>query len=176
MDLEYGNVWISIRGRQLLTEAFWEDSMDLVTSGTLSRGPEGLVVTYAENAASGMGDTQTTLMLNTERLTMMRSGDVTTQMVFEPGRKHVTYYETEFGVLTIGVNTSRLLCDISDKGDPIDIEMEYTLEVDNEMTGANIISIRVSGSADCGDGHTLPPIEAKPPRNWNLGQGSHILH
>lgn len=174
--MELGNVWISIRGRQLLAQENWEDSMDLVTSGTLSRGPDGLEVTYSEDDASGLGRTQTTLLLGAERVTMLRSGDVTTQMVFERGRKHVTYYETEFGVLTIGVNTSRLLCDVGDKGSPIDIEMEYTLEIDNEMTGANVISIRVSGSMDNTDGRSLPPIEAKPPRSRSYGQGNHILH
>ena len=167
--MKRGDVWVSIRGRQMLAEDIWEESMDMVTSGTISPEPEGFTLTYLEDDVStGMGNTTTTLMFGGGRVTVFRSGEVSTQMVFEKDRKHVSYYETEMGTMTVGVSTSRLRCDLGGAQGPIDLEMEYTLEIDNEVAGENSISIRVSRDAGT-------PINASPPRNPR-GFSGQILH
>lgn len=169
--MERGNVWVSIRGRQLLAEAFWEETSDVVTSGTLSHGPEGYTLTYAEDGRSGLGRTQTTLLFGGERVMMMHTGEVNTHMIFEKDRKHVSYYDTGMGALTVGVSTSKLSFDVGGADGPIDLEMEYTLDIDNEVTGANVVSIRISGRGP--DGR---PIDAPPPGTVLRGMDGTILN
>ncbi|MDR1735685.1 MAG: DUF1934 domain-containing protein [Oscillospiraceae bacterium] len=171
--MKHSNVWISIRGYQVFADDFFEDSMDIVTSGTLSRGPDGITITYAEGDAEGLGHTETTLLLGSQRVTLVRCGDVSTQMVFEPGRKHVSVYETEYGTMTVGVNTTRLHCDIGESGESINLDIEYTLEIDHALTGSNSISIRVSKR----DGARRPPVMADPSRPASFGlDGRRLLH
>ena len=143
--------------------------MDMVTSGTLSRGPDGYTLTYMENPETGMGRTQTTILFGGGRMVMRHRGEINTHMIFEKGRKHVSYYDTEMGPLTLGVNTRELRCDIGGAHGPIDLEVDYTLEIDNEITGANTLSIRVSDRDGYGDGGV--PIDASPPGNVNAGDG-----
>lgn len=172
--MERGNVWVSIRGRQQLAEAFWEESMDMVTSGTLSRGPDGYTLTYMENPDNEMGRTQTTILFGGPRVVMQHDGEINTHMVFEPGCKHVSYYDTGMGSLTLSVSTKTLCCDVSGVDGPIDLEMEYTLEIDNEITGTNTLSIRVSGM-DAAPSVGFP-INARPPRNVKSGTDSVFLN
>jgi uncharacterized beta-barrel protein YwiB (DUF1934 family) len=175
-DMNRGNVWVSIRGRQQLAEAFWEESMDMVTSGTLSRDPEGYTLTYMEDQNAGMGRTQTTILFGGGRVVMHHRGEVNTHMVFEKGCKHVSYYDTEVGALTLGVSTTGLRCDVGGAGVPIDLELEYTLEIDNEITGTNTLSIRVSDKDGASGGDDGAPINAKPPQSLKLSGNGMLLN
>ena len=154
----------------MLTEAFWEETMDMVTSGTLSYGPEGYTLTYMEDADAGMGRTQTAIQFGGgNRVVMRHSGEVNTHMIFEKGCKHVSYYDTDMGALTLGVTTKSLRFHIGGgRGGPIDLELEYMLEIDNEVTGANTLNIRIS------DRNGDVPIDARPPASVNAGDGTFL--
>ena len=134
-------VIISIRGRQFFSEFGDNESVELVTSGELIRSEEEYILVYRESNLTGFDGAVATLVINPERITFLRSGTVSTQMVFEEGRKHLSYYDTEDGSLLIGVQASKVRSAMNDFGG--DIEMEYSVEIDHALSGASQVAISV---------------------------------
>lgn len=122
------------------------DAIELVTSGEMNRETDGYIVTYREAPGEGLGDTTTTLMIEGPRVTLVRSGDVHTQMVFEQGRRHISYYDTAEGSVTVGVLATRVKSSLTERGGKIDLV--YDVEIDNAVAGENhvVIDIREAGA------------------------------
>lgn len=135
------NVIISIKGRQLYAESS-PDEVELVTSGTLKRdGAGGYVVSYAETELTGLEGTTTRLHVDGGRVTLLREGNVNSQMVFEEGRRHLSMYETPYGALSIGINTRRMRSTLGEAGG--DLEIDYAIEIDNLLAGQNLFRMNV---------------------------------
>ncbi len=138
------DVIVSIQGRQFFGELGEDESVELVTSGELVHNGSEYILSYRESDLTGFVGTVTTLMINQGRITLMRNGLVSTQMVFEEGRKYLSHYETEEGPLMVGVQTRWMRAAMSDLGG--DIEMEYEVEIDHALSGASHVKINVKES------------------------------
>lgn len=135
------NVIISIKGKQLYAESSPEE-MELVTSGTLKRnGRGGYTVSYQETELTGLEGTTTRLHIDGGRVTLLREGNINSQMVFEEGRRHLSMYETPYGALSIGVNTRRMRSTLGEAGG--DLEIDYAIEIDNLVAGQNLFRMNV---------------------------------
>lgn len=71
-----------------------------------------------------------------------------TNLILEQGKRHLCQYGTPFGCLTLGVFTSRIDDQLSDNGGSIAVE--YTLDVNTNLSSTNaiIITVKESGSSD----------------------------
>jgi len=133
-------VVISVKGMQKY-ENMDPDVIELVTEGKLARKGDTYTLVYEESEVTGMEGTVTTILVEGERVTIMRLGQFSTQMVFQEGRRHLSMYNTPYGTMQVGVHTAHLLAELTDDGG--DIEIDYAIEVDHAMAGRNIFSIRV---------------------------------
>ena len=86
-------VIISIKGMQKYENAE-PDTIELVTGGRLERDGESFTLSYQESAVTGMDGTLTTFQIEPERVTLLRVGEYTSQMVFQEGRRHMSMYNT----------------------------------------------------------------------------------
>ena len=141
------NVIISIQGKQSF-EAQEDDTIELVTEGQLlPDGDDSYTLSYQESQLTGLGGTLTTFQIEPKRVTLLRVGEVNSQMVFEEGRRHLSMYNTPYGALSVGVNTRKMRTQLSDKGGSI--EIDYAIEIDHALAGQNLfrISVREKGPA-----------------------------
>ncbi|RHR11089.1 DUF1934 domain-containing protein [Pseudoflavonifractor sp. AF19-9AC] len=134
------DVVISIKGIQKY-EGQDSDTIELVTEGRLTRDEGGYTLSYQESELTGLEGTLTTIQVEGEQVTLMRVGEVNSQMVFQEGRRHLSMYNTPYGAMAIGVNTRHLLAELTDQGG--DIEIDYAIEVDHAIAGRNIFQIKV---------------------------------
>lgn len=134
------NVILSIRGQQIIDNEEPEVT-ELVTEGTLSRSGEGYTLRYQESELTGLEGTQTTFQIEQGRVTLLREGQVNSQMVFEEGRRHLSLYDTPYGALSIGINTRRMKVKLGETGG--DIEIDYAIEIDHAVAGQNLFQINV---------------------------------
>ncbi len=140
------NVIISIKGKQSFEDAEGE-VVELVTEGRLGRGREGeYTLSYQESQLTGLGGTLTTFQVAPDCITLLREGEYNSQMVFQLGRRHFSFYETPYGTLSIGVNTRRMRSSLGEHGG--DIEIDYAIEIDHALAGQNLfhINVREKGS------------------------------
>lgn len=139
------SVVISIKGIQKYEDAP-TDTIELVTEGTLTGDGEGYTLTYQESELTGLEGTCTTIRVEDggELVTMLRTGQVNAQMVFQEGRRHLAMYNTPYGSMAIGVNTFHLTAELDDRGG--DLEIDYAIEIDHNVAGRNIFRIKVKES------------------------------
>ena len=139
--MEHNNVIISIRGMQSYEDAE-DETIELVTEGRLEEdGSDGFTLSYQESELTGLEGTLTTFQIEKDRITLMRVGEVNSQMVFEEGRRHLSMYNTPYGALSIGVSTRRMRANLGRSGG--DIEIDYAIEIDHAVAGQNLFQINV---------------------------------
>lgn len=141
------NVIISVKGVQT-AEDREPNVLELVTEGKYYKQDDAYYVTYDESEVTGMSGTTTTLKVADGVVTLMRSGSVNSHFVFQQGQKHVSYYDTEYGVFTIGVFANAVDIRVDDNGG--EIRVGYRMEIDNSKSGENdfYMSIREAGKTD----------------------------
>ena len=141
------SVIISIRGVQTLNDDPPE-VIELVTEGRLMDcGDAGYTLSYQESEITGLEGTLTTFQVEPDCITLMRMGEFNSQMVFRPGRRHFSMYDTPYGALSIGVNTKKMRADLDENGG--EIEIDYAIEIDHAVAGENTfrIDVREKGPA-----------------------------
>jgi uncharacterized beta-barrel protein YwiB (DUF1934 family) len=140
------NVIISVKGTQSTSQD--TNDLELVTEGKYYKKGNNYFITYKESEVTGMDGTTTTLKVADGIVTLMRFGSINSQMIFEKGQKHVSYYETGYGAFMIGVYASQVNVKVDDNGG--EIKVDYALEIDNNKTGDNDfhMHIREVGSSD----------------------------
>ena len=141
------SVIISIRGVQSLNDDPPE-VIELVTEGRLMDcGDAGYTLSYQESEITGLEGTLTTFQVEPDCITLMRMGEFNSQMVFQPGRRHFSMYDTPYGALSIGVNTKKMRADLDENGG--EIEIDSAIEIDHAVAGENTfrIDVREKGPA-----------------------------
>ena len=133
-------VLLSIRGEQYFDDID-PDATELMTEGIMEVTDDGIVLSYEESELTGMEGTTTTFEVKGPRVTLTRSGEVNSQMVFEEGRQHTSLYETPFGELSVDIQTSELKHNLSERGGLM--EIKYSIAVEHTVTGRNCFKIRV---------------------------------
>ena len=133
-------VMLSIRGEQYFDDVD-PDATELMTEGTLTLREGNLYLAYQESELTGMEGTTTTFAVEGPRVTLMRTGSVNSQMGFEEGKQHTSLYETPFGELTVDIQTSKLIHNLSERGGLM--EIKYSIAVEHTVTGRNCFKIRV---------------------------------
>ncbi|MDR0293943.1 MAG: DUF1934 domain-containing protein [Oscillospiraceae bacterium] len=138
------DVIISIRGCRFSPDPNDSSLVDVVTDGSMVSHPHGYTVFFCE-PFDGDGDARTTLLVEDGRVTMLRSGARNTQMVFEEGRRHVSYYDTEDGPVTVGVTASRVAAELGGEGGRI--EVVYGLEIAGGIAEESHVSIDIHAAS-----------------------------
>ena len=133
-------VLLSIRGEQYF-DGIDPDATELMTEGTMEVTEDGMVLSYEESELTGMEGTTTIFEVKGPRVTLIRSGAVNSQMVFEEGRQHTSLYETPFGELSVDIQTGRLRHNLTERGGIM--EIQYSIAVEHTVTGRNCFKIRV---------------------------------
>ena len=133
-------VMLSIRGEQYFDDVD-PDVTELTTEGTMVLTEDGMILSYEETELTGMAGTTTTFTVTGPRVILTRSGSVNSQMVFEEGCQHTSLYETPFGELTIDIQTSKLLHNLTERGGLM--EIKYSIAVEHTVTGRNCFKIQV---------------------------------
>ena len=126
-------VMISVRGEQYF-DGVDPDATELMTEGTLETTDTGLLLRYRESELTGMEGTETTFEIGPRRVILRRSGSVSSQ-------QHTSLYETPYGELTVDIQTSRLLHNLTERGGLM--EIKYSIAVEHVVTGRNCFKIRV---------------------------------
>lgn len=138
-------VIISIKGLQSYEDKD-NEPVELITEGRLTGDLDsGYTLSYQESRLTGLEGTLTTFQIEKDRITLLRVGEVNSQMVFQEGRRHLSMYETPYGALTVGVDTHRAHASIGETGG--EIEINYAIEIDHAVAGENFFQINVRESA-----------------------------
>lgn len=125
-------VILSLRGCQTYLDQE-PDVIELVTEGTLSYRDGGWDIQYEETELTGLAGVTTLFRVEPEKITLTRSGKLSSQMVFQLGVRHDSLYQMEFGALMITVCASRIMAQLDENGGFIDLV--YNIEIEQSTAG-----------------------------------------
>ena len=133
-------IMISIDGTQNFGNGD-SNNVELTTAGELNVMADSYTLKYEESELTGMEGTTTEITVsNSGVVSLMRSGTVNSNMIFEEGKRHLSYYDTNDGAFSIGVFASYV--DTVLEQNYGEISITYAMDVDDKPIGENEIRVR----------------------------------
>ena len=133
------NVWLAIHGEQQY-EGMSADSSDLRVRGTMERTEDGYLLRYEETDKAGKVTTAARLALAPDCVILTRTGEVTSEMVFEAGEEHTSFYAVPYGTLPVTVKAESVRWKLGEDGGML--AMHYAITIGGQR-GKCALRIRV---------------------------------
>lgn len=134
------NAIISVVSRQSDSEDE-DDIIEVVTPGKFYKEDNCYYAVYEETEISGMKGTTTTLKIDEERFTLIRTGTTNTEMKFKKHARDLTLYNTPHGGLDLTVDTKELRMNIDNNGG--DVFIDYDMIIGNQQTLSTTLQINI---------------------------------
>ena len=134
------DVMISICGLQFLEDGM-DDDIETVQQGQYFFRSGSHFLLYDEYLEDFREPVKSVIRIRGRELTLTRRGPMNVQMNFAQGKKTLTRYQTPYGVMTIGLDTDRVECQVSESG--LSIEVDYALEANYQYVADWRIQIEV---------------------------------
>ena len=139
--MEEKKVILYVRGEQYFEDVDPE-ATELISEGVMTISDGGVItLVYDETELTGLEGTTTTFVIDGGMVTLTRSGELNSQMIFHMCKRHTSLYETPWVTLTVDVTTTGLSCRMDAHGGILDIR--YSIAVEHTVTGRNCFKIRV---------------------------------
>lgn len=117
------------------------DTAELFTKGEFRVHNGDYFVDYDETEATGYAGSHVQLHISRESMTMTRTGQAFSSLVFEKGKRHFCHYGTEYGDCMIGISTVAMDNNITEKGGRFHVK--YTIDVNGGLVTENEITLKI---------------------------------
>ena len=139
MTMQKREILLTIKDRHV--QGGDSDSSELITTGTFEGTADDYCICYAEQDEA-LKDCVTTLHVEGERrVTLVRTGSTTAEMILEQHKRHNCHYNTPYGGFILGVYakqiTSRVLPDQACGA----LAFRYTLDFNSANSTENELNI-----------------------------------
>lgn len=141
------DVILTISGLQFAQEMDAEP-IEIVTAGNYYKKNGKHYIIYEEVMEGFEGTTKNIIKLSNDYLDITKKGIANVHMVFEKNKKNMTYYQTPFGSLFIGIDAGQV--QVEESEDNIDVNVAYTLEANYEHLADCRIQMNIK-SKEAGD-------------------------
>lgn len=138
--MEKKNVLINIKGLQKDADN-QKENVELLTEGVFYKDKDKYYLVYNETEVTGMEGTTTTVEIEDEKVAIIRNGIVNNQLLFIPNKKTTSYYDTQFGSLTVSIMSGNVKVDVDDFGGKLDIN--YRMDINDEFANESSLSINI---------------------------------
>ena len=133
-------VLVTISGLQFSPETE-NESVELITSGSYYKKNGKHYIIYDEVNEGFSETTRNIIKLKDDFMDITRRGVSNEHMMFEKNKKNMSYYNTPFGNLLVGINATDVK--VNETEDNIDIKVDYKLEVNYEHLAECSISMNI---------------------------------
>ncbi|SDB17956.1 DUF1934 domain-containing protein [Eubacterium oxidoreducens] len=107
-----------------------EEQLEVINSGTYFLKNNKHYILYDE-PVEGFGQVnKNRIKIEPGYVEIIKKGPVTVQLVFDETTKHVTFYQTPYGGMEIGIDTKSV--NLKQSEEKIEVTIEYDLEINNE--------------------------------------------
>ena len=120
------------------------DTVELMTRGSLVHKDGAYYIVYKETEATGYEGCTTTVKVadDARKVSMLRFGKQTSQLVIEKGTRHLCHYETGYGAISLGVSADVIEHALDENGGKL--QFSYTLDSAAEsVISRNLVDITV---------------------------------
>lgn len=134
-----GNAKINFKTKQ--TANGETDESELFTLGEYRIHKGDYFIDYDETETTGYNGCHVQLHLSGNTLTMTRTGNAFSSLVFEKGERHFCHYGTEYGGCMVGITTTQLNVKLGENGG--EIAVTYSIDVNAGLVTTNELRLTV---------------------------------
>lgn len=143
------DVIVAIQGLQMQVEGDVEP-VELITAASYYKKNGKHYILYDELTEDFEESTKNVIKIYQDCVEITKKGAANVHMIFEKDKKNVTYYNTPFGNLLIGIEAKQI--ELLEQKESIEVHVDYTLEVNYEHLSDCSIQVRVTAK-DAGEFH-----------------------
>ncbi len=137
--------YITVLDRHFTGDDSEPECGELRTDCTISTKDGAIIVKYNETVEKS-NDCETQLIIQNNRITMMRIGRFRTSMIFECQKRHICCYETPIGEMMIGIYTNAMFTDFDEEGGILNFA--YSIDSGGDLISENELKIFVEVKED----------------------------
>lgn len=134
------DILVSIKGLQF-GENSGEEQLEVITKGSYFHKDGKHYIKYDEVVEGMDGRIQNLIKIKEDGMEVTKRGLSNVHMVFEENKKNVTYYDTPFGNLLVGIAATNV--NVDTQKDEIDVQVDYALEINYEHLADCTISMNI---------------------------------
>ena len=132
-------VKISIRGRQTVEGE--SEVVEVFTDGSFYKKNDSYYIVYQSEEDTSFKGATTTVKIEKNKVVMLRSAPVESQLIIEKGNRHLCSYNTGYGNVMIGINGSKIDVDMNERGGKV--KFKYTIDVNSALLSSHEVTIFV---------------------------------
>lgn len=132
-------VIVSIRGLQFMNES--EEAVEVITIGEYYQRNGKHYLLFEEMVEGIDGVVRNIIKFNENMVDITKSGAANVHMIFQEKQKNLTYYDTPFGNLLIGLRANQIK--LYESEEAIDVKIDYSLDINYEFISECTIVISV---------------------------------
>ena len=120
------------------------DTVELMTRGSLVHKDSAYYIVYKETETTGYEGCTTTVKVaeDARKVSMLRFGKQSSQLIIEKGTRHLCHYETGYGSVSLGVSADVIEQRLDENGGRL--KFSYTLDSGAEsFISRNLVDITV---------------------------------
>ncbi len=135
------NYILSVTGKQTVEDH--SDKIELKTMASYLTKNGSRYITYKEyDTQNPEKKYRTTVKIDPEgRVTVMKGGSESHNLILEKGVRHKCEYVTSFGIISLGVYTESVKIDLDDNGG--ELEVHYSIDVQSELASKNELYLKI---------------------------------
>ena len=118
-----------------------EDEVEVIIPGSYCKRGDMHYVKYDEVTEGFDGITSNLIKFSDRCLEVRKKGVTNTHMIFEKQKKNMTYYDTPFGNLLLGI--SAINVSMQESEEQIDVKVDYALEINSQHLAECSIDVKV---------------------------------
>lgn len=143
MDKE---VLVHVRGLQMIETEEDQEPIEIVVPGQYYFRNGSHYLRYEEVLDDSAEPTINYIKMSPDGVEVRKKGQVNVHMVFEQGKKNMTYYTTPYGTLQMGIATTNL--EFSEHTGSIDMKVDYSLDMNEEHVADCYLTIQAQNKVD----------------------------
>ena len=145
MDKE---VLIHVRGLHMMEEDGEQEPVEIVVPGEYYFRNGSHYLRYEEILEDFSEPTINYIKISPKGIEVRKKGIVNVHMVFELGKKNMTYYTTPYGTLQMGIAATNL--ELTESEENLHMKADYALDMNEEHVADCYLAIQVQ-PRDCKD-------------------------
>ena len=142
-------VLLALKGLQFAMDEEGAQALETITPAEYYKKNDSHYIIYDEVTEGFQDTTKNIIKFTGSQMEVTKKGLVNVHMIFEKNKKNVTYYNTPFGSLLIGIDAYRV--EVKETPEEISAYVEYALEVNNE----HLANCRIRMKASSREGSEL---------------------
>ena len=118
-----------------------DNSSEMSVVGTITYDDDKSLIEYIENNEETGPEETTITVSNNNTVSIVRNGQFSSEMTVEKGKRHLTFYRTPYGELTMGIYGTNVEFSKDEKS--ATLKLKYELDFNNGFVSENTMKIYI---------------------------------